>query len=137
MRAIRVQRAMVMNRWRHLIDEYGTLDLDQARAACHPNHDHGDDLRHDASGALPPEVLGFVWKQGVLYPRFQFDKAGINRGWRDVAGGLLAAGWDAEDILLWMVSPNGRVSGREPVSLLDTDFDTLRRLITQEAKGVW
>lgn len=54
------------------------------------------------------------------YPGFQFTAAGGVHTWvkplKKLAG---EANWPDSDVLLWMVSPSGRLSGRRPVDIID------------------
>lgn len=62
----------------------------------------------------------------------------MHPNWKAVSAPLTHAGWDDEDILLWMVAPNPALDDHEPAELIDTPRTTqLLQLAEREALGVW
>lgn len=129
------QLASVEHLWRHLLDRYGVYgaaDIAGLRGAKTSNRSVATNL------AKREGLIGFMRGRVKVYPRFEFKGRGVHPNWRAVSAPLVEAGWDDEDILLWMVSPNTTLGGREPAELIEgKDADALRTLVEREALGVW
>ncbi len=133
--ATAAQLASVGHLRRHLIDRYGiyrAADIAAMRGAKPTNRSVATNL------AKRTGLLGFMIGRAKVYPAFQFAGNQVHPNWAQVSRPLIEAGWDEEDVLLWMVSANVVLGGREPAALIDTDdADAVRRLVEEEAKGAW
>lgn len=129
------QLAAVEHLWRHLISRYGVYgssDIARMRGAKPTNRSIAANL------AKAHGLIGFPRGNAKVYPAFEFSGHEPHPRWREVSEPLVAAGWDGQDILLWLVSPHQALDGREPASLLDGgDVDELVRQVRLEARGVW
>jgi hypothetical protein len=132
---VAAQLAAVERLWRHLIDRYGaytSADIAVMRGADPKNRSVATNL------AKAHGLIGFTRAGAKLYPAFEFKFGGVHPAWRQLVEPLQAAGWDGEDILLWLVSPHPALSGREPASLIDTaEIEALRTIVENEARGIW
>ncbi|WP_120006450.1 hypothetical protein [Nesterenkonia muleiensis] len=121
--------------WRKLIDKYGvytSADIARLRGANPQNRSVATNL------AKRENILSFTRAGKKLYPRFQFKGDRAHPEWKHIVEPLLNAGWDSQDILLWLTGPNGAIDGREPAELIGTD--EVNKVITDaedEAKGIW
>lgn len=133
--ATSAQLASVEHLWRHLLDRYGVYgaaDIASLRGAKPGSRSVATNL------AKREGLIGFTRGRVKVYPRFEFKGRGVHPNWRGVSAPLVKAGWDNEDILLWMVSPNAALGGREPAALVDEgDARALREIVEREALGVW
>lgn len=132
--ATAAQLASVEQLWRHLIDDgvYTAADIARLRGAKPSNRSVASNL------AKTHGLIGVARGHAKVYPVFEFSGAEPNPAWAPATRPLLDAGWEGPDILLWMVSPNARLSGREPATLLNPDGeDQLISLAETEARGVW
>ncbi len=133
--ATAAQLAAVEQRWRHLIDRYGVYDAHEIatlRGAKPGNRSVATNL------AKRGGLIGFTRGRAKVYPRFEFRGGDVHPAWRAVSAPLVDAGWDDEDILLWLVSPNAALDGREPAALIDArDPSELVAVVEREALGVW
>lgn len=133
--ATSAQLASVEHLWRHLLDRYGiydAADIATLRGAKPGSRSVATNL------AKRDGLIGFMRGRSKVYPTFQFKGRGVHPNWRAVSAPLVEAGWDDEDILLWMVSPNAALDGREPAALIDEgDAGPLRAVVAREALGVW
>lgn len=121
--------------WRHLTDDYGvytSTDIARMRGASPSNRSVASNL------AKTHGLIGVTRGHAKVYPTFEFSGPNPHPGWRAATDPLINAGWDGPDILLWMISPNSRLSGREPASLLNAgETERLVSLSQTEARGVW
>lgn len=133
--ATAAQLAAVEKLWRHLIDDYGvytSADIARMRGAKASNRSIASNL------AKAHGLIGVVRGHSKVYPAFEFAGSEPHPAWPAASQPLVDAGWDGLDILLWMVSPNARLSGREPAALLDSaDVDELIAVVETEARGAW
>ncbi len=119
---------------RHLIQTYGvytSAEIAALRGAKSTNRSVATNLAKIAG------LIGFTRGRMKVYPRFEFSGREPHPDWSRVSRPLLAADWDDEDVLLWMVSPHPLLDGREPAELIEDDPDRLQRLVEQEALGHW
>lgn len=133
--ATAAQVASVEHLWRHLIQKYGVYhgaDIATMRGAKASNRSVATNL------AKREGLMGFVRGRAKAYPKFQFKGSGVHPSWRAVSAPLIDAGWDDEDILLWMVSPNVGLAGSEPAELIDTArLAEVVEAVRREAQGIW
>lgn len=133
--AIAAQLASVEHLWRHLINHYGVYgaaDIARMRGAKPTNRSIATNL------AKTHGLIGVSRGNAKYYPAFEFNGPDPHPRWSAVSRPLVEAGWDNLDILLWMVSPNPALDGREPAALIDSDdADALLRLVETEARGIW
>lgn len=133
--ATAAQLAAVEHLWRHLINRYGvygSADIARMRGAKPTNRSVATNL------AKAHGLIGLARGNAKVYPSFEFRGTEPHPQWRAASQPLIEAGWDGQDILLWMVSPNPTLDGREPAALIDSDdVGTLVRLVETEARGVW
>ncbi|GAB4100532.1 hypothetical protein [Sinomonas halotolerans] len=108
------------NVWASVEGEFGLL-TSTGVAELIGSRGKGRSFAADQRGA--GRIVG-VRRRGVyLYPGFQFDRA---RGRvlpvvQDLAAAAREAGWDGEDLVLWLVSPSGYFGGARPVDRLDDE----------------
>jgi hypothetical protein len=132
--ATAAQIAMVDQTWRELENRYGTFDAGQYAELVGSS----PKSRSAASKAKSKGLVGYRRGRKLLYPRFQFDGRGIKRGWSDIVTPLRTAGWDDEDIILWLVAPHGSLDRQAPVEALEAgERDLVLDLIRDETAGVW
>lgn len=133
--ATAAQLAAVEHLWRHLIHRYGVYnaaDIARMRGAKPTNRSIASNL------AKAHGLIGFPRGNAKVYPAFEFNGPHPHPQWLAVSQPLVQAGWDSQDILLWMVSPHPALDGREPAGLIDSDdVGMLIRLVGTEARGVW
>lgn len=127
--------ASVEHLWRHLLNKYGVYgatDIALLRGA-NPNS------RSVATNLAKREgLIGFMRGRNKAYPKFEFKGRGVHPNWRGISAPLLDAGWDDEDILLWMVSPRPSLGGLEPAELIDSaDVGLLIAEVERDVLGVW
>lgn len=128
------QIALVDQAWRGIESRYGALDAGQYSelVGASPRS------RSVATKAKAKGLVGYRRGRRVLYPGFQFGERGLRPGWNDVVAPLRAAGWDDEDIVLWLAAPHGALGRRSPVEALDDgDRGLVLDLVRDEAAGVW
>lgn len=129
------QLAQVEQLWRHLIDAYGvytSTDIARLRGGSPGNRSTATHL------AKREGLIGFRRGNAKVYPVFEFKGRHAHPRWKDVAGPLRAAGWDGEDVLLFLVSPHHALGGREPAALIDTvEVEAVIGVVEREAQGVW
>ncbi|HEY5878092.1 MAG TPA: hypothetical protein VIU11_04235 [Nakamurella sp.] len=133
--ATAAQLAAVEHLWRHLISHYGAYgaaDIARMRGAKPTNRSIATNL------AKSHGLIGFPRGNAKVYPAFEFKGSEPHPQWPAVSRPLIEAGWDGQDILLWMVSPHPALDGREPAALIDrAEVGALIRLVETEARGVW
>lgn len=133
--ATAAQLASVEHLWRRLLEGYGVYgaaDIAALRGATPGNRSVATNLARRAG------LIGFMRGRVKVYPRFEFKGRDVHPNWRAVSAPLVEAGWDDEDILLWMVSPNTALDHREPAALInDENAVALRAVVEREALGVW
>lgn len=133
--ATTAQLAQVEHLWRHLIVTYGvytSADIARLRGGSPKNRSTASNL------AKKEGLIGFRRGNAKVYPVFQFKGPSAHPRWADIANPLKAAGWEDEDILLFLVSPHPALEGREPAALIDTpDVDRVVRVVQREVQGVW
>lgn len=129
------QLAAVEHLWRHLMKRYGVYsarDIAELRGAKATNRSLASKL------AKKEGLLGYTRGRAKVYPRFQFKGQLVHPNWNAVSAPLTEAGWDDEDILLWMVAPSPALDGHEPAELIDTPRAAeVIQLAEREALGVW
>lgn len=131
------QLARVEHLRRHLAGTYGVLraaDIATLRGAKATNRSVATHL------ARTQGLLGYTVGRAKVYPAFQFKGSQVHPRWGAVSVPLVEAGWEEEDILLWMASANAALAGREPAALIDgrdEDVAALLALVEQEARGTW
>lgn len=106
--AVEAHQHAVAALWRAIDARWGLWDADEV-------------TRH--TGSPPPaDAVAVTRPDGVRYPGFQFASDGtVSPEWGHVAAILTAAGWSADDIVLWAASPTGWLNGRVPVDVLASD----------------
>ncbi|GFZ86809.1 hypothetical protein [Nesterenkonia alkaliphila] len=123
------------HRWRELMHKYGVFtstEIALLRGANPKNRSVATNL------AKREKLLSFIRGGRKLYPRFQFKGSSAHPSWKSIVTPLLDAGWQDEDILLWMTSPNGSLEGKIPADLLNaSDVDRVIADAEDEAKGIW
>ncbi len=132
--ATAAQVAMVDQAWRDIQERYGTLDAGQYAdlVGASPTS------RSVASKARAKGLVGYRRGRKVLYPRFQFDQRGLRSGWIDLVAPLRAAGWEDEDIILWLAAPHGALGRRSPIEALEEgDRSLVLDVVTDEVAGIW
>lgn len=128
------QIALVDQAWRMVESRYGVLDAGGYAELVGASATS----RSVASRARAKGLVGYRRGRRILYPRFQFDGRGLRAGWLDIVGPLRAAGWEDEDVILWLVAPHAALGGRTPVEVLDAGArDQLLQVVRNEAAGVW
>jgi hypothetical protein len=128
------QIALVDHAWRGIESRYGALDAGgyAELVGASPTS------RSVASKAKAKGLVGYRRGRRILYPRFQFDERGLRPGWSDVVAPLRDAGWDDEDIVLWLAAPNGALGRRSPVEALEEGArDLVLDVVRNETAGVW
>lgn len=133
--ATAAQLAQVEHLWRHLIESYGvytSVDIATLRGTNPRNRSAATNL------AKREGLIGFRRGNAKVYPVFEFRGTNAHPRWRDIASPLRAAGWEDDDILLFLVSPHPALDGSEPAALIDTDdVDRVVGVVEREAQGVW
>ena len=129
------QLVQVEHLWRHLIDTYGVYNSTEIARLRGGNPGN----RSTASNLAKKEgLIGFRRGNAKVYPIFEFKGSTAHPRWTDIAGPLKAAGWEGEDILLFLVSPHPALDGNEPAALIDTpEVDHVVSVVEREAQGVW
>lgn len=128
------QIALVDQAWREMTARYGTLDAGgyAELVGAAPT------TRSVASKARSKGLVGYQRGRRILYPCFQFDERGLRPGWREIVSPLREAGWQDEDIILWLAAPHGSLGRHSPVETLDSgQLDTVLAVVRAEASGVW
>lgn len=128
------QIALVDQAWREIESRHGALDAGQYAELVGAS----PTSRSVASKARTKGLVGYRRGRRILYPGFQFDRRGLRPGWKEIIAPLRNAGWDDEDIVLWLAAPHGALGRRSPVETLD-DGDRVRVLdvVRDQAAGVW
>lgn len=133
--ATAAQLAQVEHLWRHLIETYGvytSADIAKLRGGDPGNRSTASNL------AKKQGLIGFRRGNAKVYPIFEFKGSTAHPRWTDIAGPLKAAGWEGEDVLLFLVSPHPALDGNEPAALIDTpEVDRVVSVVEREAQGVW
>lgn len=127
------QLARVERLWRHLVETYGiytSREIAELRGAAGSNRAVASRL------AGQHGLRGFQRGRHRVYPRFQFRHAELDPVWRETSLLFARAGWDDDDVLLWMVSPHVLLDGDEPAEYLDQP-ERLLPLVERETAGVW
>ncbi len=128
------QIALVDQGWRSIESRYGALDASRYAELVGA----APTSRSVASKAKAKGLVGYRRGRRLLYPGFQFDERGLRSGWKDIVAPLRDAGWDDEDIVLWLAAPHGALGRRSPVEALDEgDRDLVLAAIEDETAGVW
>jgi hypothetical protein len=128
------QIASVDQAWRKIESRYGALDSGRYAQLLGAS----PKSRSVASKAKSKGLVGYRRGRRILYPGFQFDERGLRTGWNSVIAPLRNAGWDDEDIVLWLAAPNGALDRRSPVEALDDgDRDLVLNVVRNETAGVW
>jgi hypothetical protein len=128
------QIALVDQAWREIESRYGALDSGQYAQLVGAS----PTSRSVATKAKAKGLVGYRRGRRILYPGFQFDERGLRPGWNDVVAPLRNAGWDDEDIVLWLAAPHGSLGRRSPVEALDNgDRDLVLGVVRDETAGVW
>jgi hypothetical protein len=128
------QIALVDQGWRGIESRYGALDAGRYAELVGA----APTSRSVASKAKAKGLVGYRRGRRILYPGFQFDERGLRPGWNDVVAPLRDAGWDDEDIVLWLAAPHGTLARRSPVEALDDgDQDLVLEVVRDETAGVW
>ena len=128
------QIALVDQGWRGIESRYGALDASRYAELVGA----APTSRSVASKAKAKGLVGYRRGRRLLYPGFQFDDRGLRSGWNDIVSPLRDAGWDDEDIVLWLAAPHGSLGRRSPVEALDEgDRDLVLAVVEDETAGVW
>jgi hypothetical protein len=128
------QIALVDQAWRSIESRYGALDSSQYAELVGA----AATSRSVASKAKTKGLVGYRRGRRLLFPGFQFGERGLRPGWNDIVAPLRDAGWEDEDIVLWLTAPHGRLGRRSPVEALDQDDrDLVLALVSDETAGVW
>ncbi len=128
------QIALVDQAWRGVESRYGALDAGRYAELVGAS----PTSRSVASKARAKGLVGYRRGRRILYPGFQFDERGLRPGWADVVAPLRKAGWDDEDIVVWLAAPHGALGRRSPVEALDDgDRGTVLDVVRDQAAGVW
>ena len=128
------QIALVDQAWRGIESRYGAVDAGRYAELVGAS----PTSRSVASKAKARGLVGYRRGRRILYPGFQFDERGLRRGWNDVVAPLRAAGWEDEDIVLWLAAPHGALGRRSPVEALDDgDRSLVLEVVKDETAGVW
>ncbi len=128
------QIALVDQAWRAMESRYGALDAGgyAELVGASPTS------RSVATKAKAKGLVGYRRGRRILYPGFQFTQQGLRPGWRDIVAPLRDAGWDDDDIVLWLAAPNGALGRRSPVEALDDgDRDLVLDTIRHATAGLW
>lgn len=132
---VAAQIAAVEALWRHLIGTYGTYtatDIAVLRGADPKNRSIAARL------AKTHSLIAFTRGGVKHYPTFEFKGGAVHPNWNRITQPLVDAGWDGDDILLWMVSPHPALSGREPAELVDTAHaGNAAAVAANDALGTW
>lgn len=132
---VAAQIAAVEALWRHLIDTYGTYtsaDIAKLRGADPKNRSVATSL------AKTHHLISFTRRGSRHYPTFEFKGGEPHPNWKPLIAPLVAADWDDDDILLWLVSPHPALSGREPAEFIDTSHaNEAVAVATNDARGTW
>ena len=132
--ATAAQIALVDQAWRGIESRYGALDAGRYAQLVGAS----PSSRSVASKAKAKGLVGYRRGRRILYPGYQFDDRGLRPGWNDIVAPLRDAGWDDEDIVLWLAAPQGALGQRSPVDALDDgDRGLVLDLVRDEAAGVW
>lgn len=132
--ATAAQIASVDQAWREIESRYGALDAGEYAELVGAS----PKSRSTASKARGKGLVGYRRGRRILYPRYQFDQRGIRSGWSEVVAPLRNAGWDDEDIVLWLAAPNGALGRRSPIEALDNgERDLVLRVVEDQTSGVW
>lgn len=128
------QIGLVDQAWRKIESRYGALDAAQYAQLVGAS----PTTRSVASKAKAKGLVGYRRGRRILYPGFQFDERGLRSGWNDIVAPLREAGWDDEDIVLWLAAPHGALDRRSPVEALDDgDRSLVIGAVKDKAAGVW
>lgn len=128
------QIALVDQAWRGIESRFGALDAGGYAELVGAS----STSRSVASKAKARGLVGYRRGRRILYPGFQFDERGLRPGWNDVVAPLRAAGWEDEDIVLWLTAPHGALGRRSPVEALDEgDRGLVLEVVKDETAGVW
>lgn len=128
------QIALVDQAWRGIESRHGALDAGRYAELVGAS----PTSRSVASKAKAKGLVGYRRGRRILYPGFQFDERGLRPGWNDVVAPLRDAGWDDEDIVLWLAAPHGALGRRSPVKALDDgDRGLVLDVVRKETAGVW
>lgn len=132
---VAAQIAAVEALWRHLIAKYGTYtaaDIAALRGADPNNRSVATNL------ARSHGLIGFSRSGAKHYPTFEFAGRTVHPNWKPIVTPLTDAGWDRDDILLWLVSPHPGLSGREPAELINSpEAQLVVDAAANDAAGVW
>lgn len=132
--ATAAQIALVDQTWRGIESRYGALDAGRYAELVGAS----PTSRSVASKAKAKGLVGYRRGRRILYPGFQFDERGLRPGWNDIVGPLRDAGWDDEDIVLWLAAPHAVLSRRSPVEALDDgDRGLVLDVVRDATAGVW
>lgn len=132
---VAAQAAAVEALWRHLEAKYGAYTTHEVAVLC-----GADPKNHRIVTRLAEShrLIAYTTSGVKRYPRFEFSRGMPHPCWQEVVQPLATAGWDDDDILLWMVSRHPALSGREPAELIDTgQVGDVIRLACDDAAGVW
>jgi len=79
-------------------------------------------------------VLAFGGQQRPFFPAFQFGPQGLVDVVAEI-NGVLGAGEDPYGVFFWWTEPNGRLSARAPVELLESDLAEELRILVELAEA--
>ena len=128
------QIAQVDQAWRSIESRYGALDSSQYAELVGA----APSSRSVASKAKAKGLVGYRRGRRLRFPGFQLDERGLRPGWNDIVAPLRNAGWEDEDIVLWLAAPHGGLGRRSPVEALDQgDRDAVLDVVKDETAGVW
>lgn len=128
------QIALVDQAWRGIESRYGALDAGRYAELVGAS----PTSRSVASKAKAKGLVGYRRGRRILYPGFQFDERGLRPGWAELVAPLREAGWEDEDIVLWLAAPHGALGRRSPVEALDEgDRGLVLDVVNDETAGVW
>jgi hypothetical protein len=120
--------------WRQIELRYGALDAGRYAELVGAS----PTSRSVTSKAKVKGLVGYRRGRWILYPGFQFDDRGVRPGWNDIVAPLRAAGWEDEDIVLWLAAPHGALGRRSPVEALDAGDRSLVLDVVRDATAqVW
>lgn len=132
---VAAQLAAVEALWRHLIDTYGTYtatDIAVLRGSDPKNRSLATRL------AKAHRLIAFTRAGVKHYPTFEFRGGEAHPNWKPTVQPLVDAGWEDDDILLWLVSPHPALSGREPAALIDSKRAAeVAAVAANDALGTW
>lgn len=132
--ATAAQLALVDQSWRAIESRYGAFDAGQYAELVGASATS----RSVASKAKTKGLVGYRRGRRMLYPGFQFGERGLRPGWRDIVAPLRDAGWDDDDIVLWLAAPHEALGRRSPVEALDDgDRGLVLDVVRDETAGVW